>query len=93
MTTVIDPELTDLQLQVYAFLVESIGEEGEPMRQAVMANKLSCALNTVRTALRILDRKGHITFIRHRPQLTTLTDPNRKLFNRQPVAAMPWDRP
>ena len=32
MTTVIDPSLTDLQLQVYAFLVESIGEEGQPMR-------------------------------------------------------------
>lgn len=96
MTLVYDGALSDFDIEVYSWMVRSLEEDGEPMLQATIANKMRCARATVRTALVYLDKRGHLTFTRYRPQATKLTDPDRVLTNDpqyEPEAAAPAREP
>ena len=85
---IIDPELTDNTIHVYAAILQCTGDFGESPSYQQLQHACQISAPTVRKAITILKRKGLITAPKFQVRAIKPTDPERVLRNRPPD---PWD--
>lgn len=88
MTEVIDEELTDNTIAVYAALLQCHNDFGESPSYQQLQHACQISAPTVRKAITVLKRKGLITAPKFQVRAIKPTDPERTLRNRPPD---PWD--
>jgi hypothetical protein len=85
---VVDEDLTDLQLRVYAALQQAWNDFGLCPSQMQLQHACHCSQPVVLKAIRILKAKGYIIAPKFQVKAIRLTDPERTISN---APLKPWD--